>query len=203
MSKPRHPLIPVGDFCYARVPLEVGEALEPWDSERCGRELREVPTRGGKRVLCPFWQRTDHGTVRCAFTGDEEWENAGVYDAVGELFGYPAAHARFRPPHVLEDEIKTCGVNEDDGDDDTDEDGVLSTPCASLDPAHPVWQCVPAGLAPGLVVQHPQFGRGRIAYASADTPESVWLHVVFAAPHGEQAIAVTPGLALILVGPAT
>ncbi|MBK6651926.1 MAG: hypothetical protein IPG42_20895 [Betaproteobacteria bacterium] len=59
------PLIPSGRFCYRLEPITPGEVMAN-DLERYGKDLREHSYGGGmKQVLCPYWIRTDHGTVRC------------------------------------------------------------------------------------------------------------------------------------------
>lgn len=60
-----------GEFCYRIYPLKPGEILST-DASQFGRNLREYPYHPGfKEVLCPYWQRTDYGTVKCLFMETE------------------------------------------------------------------------------------------------------------------------------------
>lgn len=96
MSK-SHPLVPVGDFCYR------------WDDPLPGQE----PPPGWRivQVDCPYWRRTDEGTVRCELTGQEEWDFGPQYDAALQQGGWQLAHAMHPPPSHLQDQMKTCGIN--------------------------------------------------------------------------------------------
>ena len=56
-----------GNHCYRVVELEEGEELSH-DIERFGKDLRGFSYRTGlKEVLCPYWQKTDYGVVRCEY----------------------------------------------------------------------------------------------------------------------------------------
>lgn len=125
MSK-THPLIPVGEFCYRIVELAPGEVLSR-EHDRYGRDLREFPYhRGTKCVLCPYWQRTNHGTVRCEYLGkevlDDEAEDWGQALALAtEYFGAGQVDQKVGRSWALADEIKVCGVNEDADEGDEEE----------------------------------------------------------------------------------
>lgn len=89
-----HPEIPVGPFCYSLVPIADGEVLSD-DVERFGKELREFRYHGqNKEVLCPYWRRTDYGTVVCDFLHKEVHDDSWA----------------------LPDELKICGINDPDSE---------------------------------------------------------------------------------------
>ncbi|GHU33645.1 hypothetical protein FACS189497_15340 [Betaproteobacteria bacterium] len=112
--------IPPGSFCYRVYPLKPGEVLSK-DIDQFGRSLREYSYRPGfKEVLCPYWQRTDYGTVKCLFMGREvlDEEHYGYEQALALLaakIGEDAAR-NFPRGWTLPDEQKICGVNEDQDD---------------------------------------------------------------------------------------
>ena len=113
-------LIPAGEYCYRVVDLAEGEVLVP-DVERVGRDLREAGyTNSTKRILCPCWQRTDYGTVRCNFLDVDACD--GIDDEtrarIVAHFGSEDAVDRIVRDRALPDEVKVCGINGDDGDDD-------------------------------------------------------------------------------------
>lgn len=67
-------------------------------------------------MRCPYWHRTSHATVRCEFLGavhaDEDADN---YRARIEAHSGSAQAARAAVGRsLLYDEIKTCGINNDD-----------------------------------------------------------------------------------------
>jgi len=78
-----------------------------------GKALREfayVP--GRKEVLCPYWQRTDYGTVRCNFLGREVIDDeSGALQRIGAHFGVSDALDLFAIDNYLSDEIKVCDRN--------------------------------------------------------------------------------------------
>ncbi|MGV6850730.1 MAG: hypothetical protein ACWA5R_00955 [bacterium] len=110
----RESKIPPGEYCYRIVPLKEGEILSKRLSQ-FGRNLREYTyCQGYKEVLCPYWYRTDYGTVQCRFLDLEVYE-AGDEDAIDHLrakFG-EGGEFRFHSSHFLPDEIKVCDVNTD------------------------------------------------------------------------------------------
>lgn len=124
MSK-THPLIPVGQFCYRIEEIAPGEVLSR-ELDRYGRDLREFPyRRGTKCVLCPYWQRTNHGTVRCEYLGKEVHDEEAMDRALArrqatEYFGADRVNEQVGWSSDLADEYKVCGVNEDDDDDKED-----------------------------------------------------------------------------------
>lgn len=125
MSK-THPLIPVGDFCYRVERLAPGEVLSR-DLDRYGKDLREYSfslAHRTKAVLCPYWQVTGHGTVRCEHLNrevlDEERDYALSLDKANKHFGADRVHEMVGRSWALADEIKICGVNEDDEDEDAE-----------------------------------------------------------------------------------
>lgn len=113
--------IPPGEFCYRIYPLREGEILVD-DPMRFGKDLREFSYRPGfKEVLCPYWQRTDYGTVRCHFTEKEvlDEETHSYEEAVALLAARLESWQKAREflrGWALPDEIKICGVNEDKDD---------------------------------------------------------------------------------------
>ncbi|HEX6005615.1 MAG TPA: hypothetical protein VFZ14_16640 [Burkholderiales bacterium] len=94
--------MPVGEYCYR------WESIVP-----PGTPAAE--TMGGfglrRTVRCPFWTQTRRGTVRCALTGEEEWDIGDRYNRAVKLLGAERANGMYPPASDLQDEIKTCGVN--------------------------------------------------------------------------------------------
>jgi hypothetical protein len=118
-------VIPKGDFCYRVVPIAEGEILST-DFERFGRDLREYPfnAHGDKRVLCPYWIRTTHGTVRCERLDLEVFDDdLGYYDHETALekatqhFGKDNVASKVGRSWELPDELKVCGINLDEDED--------------------------------------------------------------------------------------
>lgn len=113
-------LIPEGEYCYRVAALAEGEVLVvDWD--RFGKDLREAGyANHRKRILCPYWQATDYGTVRCNFLDREVFDDFfdGPKKRIVEHFGSENALDRFERDWALPDEIKVCGINVDDEDDD-------------------------------------------------------------------------------------
>jgi hypothetical protein len=104
-------LIPSGEYCYRVVKIREGEILSR-DLEKFGRELREARYHGEyKRVLCPYWQSTEYGTVRCDFLDREFIDDT---EKILAHFGGQDAPSRFEYFLVLPDEIKICGIREDE-----------------------------------------------------------------------------------------
>lgn len=109
-------LIPPGKYCYRVIKIREGEILSR-DINKFGRELREFSYHSAyKEVLCPYWHRTEYGTVRCDFLGrefvDEEYSTA--IEKIISNFGSPDAPDRFERSWALPDEIKICGVRENE-----------------------------------------------------------------------------------------
>ena len=110
-------VIPQGSFCYRVEKIRDGESLSE-DVARFGKELREYRYHGNfKEVLCPYWKRTDYGTVRCNFLDKEviDDEDAKAQEKVMKYFGISDASKKFVVSWALSDEIKICGVREDEG----------------------------------------------------------------------------------------
>ncbi len=109
-------VIPSGDYCYRVVDIREGEILIE-DPNRFGKELRQYRYHGNdKQVLCPYWQRTDYGTVRCNFLDKEiiDDEDLAAENKIMEYFNISDPRAKFESSWMLADEIKICGINEDD-----------------------------------------------------------------------------------------
>jgi len=109
--------IPPGENCYRLYPLRDGEELIQ-DVSLFGRSLREFPfLPGWKEVLCPYWQLTDYGTIKCLFL-DQEFLNEDHEDSfslLSEKFG-DAFVQNYPRSWMLLDEIKICGINKDKED---------------------------------------------------------------------------------------
>lgn len=111
--------IPPGDYCYRIHPIREGEKLST-DRAEFGKSLREYSYMPGfKQVLCPYWQRTDYGTVKCLFLNtevyDEESSGEQTFALLAAKIGEAAAQ-NFPRNWALADEIKICGINEDKDD---------------------------------------------------------------------------------------
>ena len=64
-SSCRSELILSGEYCSRIVEIQDGEVLRD-DVDRHGKNLREFTYHeGSKCMLCPYWNRTDYGTVHC------------------------------------------------------------------------------------------------------------------------------------------
>lgn len=106
-------VIPFGDYCYQLVPIEEGEILIK-DIERFGKDLREFSfSHALKEILCPYWQRTDHGMVICDYLGVQclDEDNPDARSKAVQHFGSEEALARVNRPSLLYDEIKICDIN--------------------------------------------------------------------------------------------
>jgi hypothetical protein len=116
-SDARHALIPHGEYCYRVVELAEGEPQPPLDQiDSFGKHRREASYAWGyKRVLCPYWQVTDHGTVRCDYLAVEavmEHNYQQHLDQAIKHFGTPQALEAIRVSAIwLTDEIKVCDIN--------------------------------------------------------------------------------------------
>ncbi|MBS0467382.1 MAG: hypothetical protein JSS31_00090 [Proteobacteria bacterium] len=112
-------VIPPGHYCYRVRKVAPNEVLSD-DIERFGKDLREYYYGGGfKEILCPYWQLTDYGMVRCEFLGVEGLdESRGAkakalhYYKTEELF-----NTANKSHHYLSDEIKICGIAENQDED--------------------------------------------------------------------------------------
>lgn len=121
----RRAVIPHGEFCYQVMELPDGELQLSLSLEAFGKELRDVDYIWGyKRVLCPYWQVTDHGTVRCEYLAVEavmEHDYEVHLDQALAHFGTEQALAAVRvSASLLTDEIKICAINLPDENDEND-----------------------------------------------------------------------------------
>ncbi|HET8701900.1 MAG TPA: hypothetical protein VFL97_09570, partial [Nitrococcus sp.] len=78
-------------------------------------------TCGYKEVLCPYWQRTENGTIRCVFTDlevldDESQDAEESLSLLATHLGSKERANAFPRNWALADEIKVCGINEDKDD---------------------------------------------------------------------------------------
>ncbi|MBI5063241.1 MAG: hypothetical protein HZB87_07210 [Desulfatitalea sp.] len=109
-------VIPLGRYCYHVVKIKNGEVLRR-DVEAFGRNLREYHYHGSyKEKLCPYWQRTEYGTVRCNFLDREfvDEEDDRALEKIAAHSASPEASGRFERSWALSDEIKICGLHEDE-----------------------------------------------------------------------------------------
>jgi len=117
MSK-SHRVVPIGDECFRFDAVLPGD---PVTHDARGRLLdlptlertRENVCAGAlrKRVMCPYWQPTRHGTVRCELTNHEEWTTSSEYAVAFEDLDFDGAHELFPAPGSLQKQIKVCGHN--------------------------------------------------------------------------------------------
>ena len=76
-------------------------------------------------VLCPYWRRTEHGTVRCEYLGQEFLDEYDPDAREKSIRHFAALSIEPCLAHSwLYDEWKICGVREDSMDDTDDESGV-------------------------------------------------------------------------------
>lgn len=107
-------LIPPGGFCYRIAKIRNGEVVSK-DIAKFGKELREYRYRGNyKEILCPYWQRTEYGTVRCNFLDKEfiDDEDDKAQEKIAEHFAISGANKNYGYSWALSDEIKICGISE-------------------------------------------------------------------------------------------
>lgn len=112
-------VIPPGEYCYRIRKIEPGEILST-DVDRYGKDLREYSYhKGYKSVLCPYWKRTDYGTVRCNFMDYEalDDEDPKARELAIAYFNDEKAPDRFERSWLLPDEIKICGIKENEDED--------------------------------------------------------------------------------------
>ena len=105
-------LIPDGPYCY-RVELKE-ESFVNGDVRRYGKELREFSHHGQwKAILCPYWHRTEHGTIRCEYVGDEclDDQDPEARDKCTRYFSVRGMES-CQYSSWLGDECKICGVRE-------------------------------------------------------------------------------------------
>lgn len=108
MSNRDTQFIPTGKFCYRVEPL--AESLLHPSSSEVGGQVREAKFGDReKMVLCPYWIRTEHGTVRCEYLNSEvEGMVSGDYELSVEHYGVEkAAQIEWS---LLSDMIKVCQV---------------------------------------------------------------------------------------------
>lgn len=99
-------LIPKGKFCYRVEPLAEG-LLHP-SSPEVGGQVREAKFGDKEKiVLCPYWIRTEHGTVRCEYLNIEvEGMASGDYELSLKHYGVEkTAQIEWS---LLSDKIKVC-----------------------------------------------------------------------------------------------
>ncbi|MDE0514469.1 MAG: hypothetical protein OXI88_22140 [Gammaproteobacteria bacterium] len=108
-------VIPIGEYCYRLVKKRDGEILIR-DGERFGKDIREYDYKGDyKAILCPYWQTTDYGTVRCDFLDKETISDASdACEKIQAHFGISDASEKFSYDWALADEIKICDINIDE-----------------------------------------------------------------------------------------
>lgn len=115
-------LIPPGPFCYRVVKIRAGEIMSQ-DYERYGQALRESPYGNSayKRILCPYWTKTEYTTVRCAFLNTEFYTDVISCDKKKILAHFDTTEIPdyIKFSHYIHDEIKVCGIK--DGVDDETE----------------------------------------------------------------------------------
>ena len=92
-----------------------GEVLDN-DVRRFGMELRQYTFGGNyKSVLCPFWEQTEYGIVRCRHTGIISLDDtAGCLERVIAHYGSYDAFRVLRKSATLYDEEKCCDIHTDD-----------------------------------------------------------------------------------------
>ena len=113
-------VIPHGEYCYRILPINEGEILSR-DIHRFGKDLREYRYRGNfKEVLCPYWERTDYGTIRCNYLELEvvDEDDNSAKQKLADYFGTDKAIDQLKYSWALSDEIKVCGINQENDDED-------------------------------------------------------------------------------------
>jgi hypothetical protein len=114
-----HDAVPPGGHCYRLTVIAKEEAV-PKDLSRYGFELREYSSSGLKFSLCPHWNFTEHGTVRCELLDVEVLsESEAFYVALAKAtahFGELEVDAKVGRSSSLADEVKICKINLDEPD---------------------------------------------------------------------------------------
>ena len=107
-------VIPSGEYCYRLAKKRDGEILSI-DLERFGKDLREWDYHGDyKAVLCPYWQTTYYGTVRCDLLGRETIsDDFGAREKIEAHFGISDASEKVDYDWALADKIKICDIDTD------------------------------------------------------------------------------------------
>ena len=115
MANSEDALIPYGEYCYSVEVLGPGESLSN-DVDRYGFDLREFRYHNDRKaILCPYWRRTSHGTVRCekllreVFAERESFEVERMKAAAH--FGEKSVGRSVGYSYELADEIKVCNIN--------------------------------------------------------------------------------------------
>ncbi len=129
MVQPKDPsLIPSGRYCYRFVKVAPGEVVLPAGAEM-GRAQRESEGYNPlvKRVLCPYFERSGYGTVRCLYLGKEvafDFLREQIAPRVAARFGVLDAVDWFEGDSLLWDMVKVCdeggGESKDEDGDETD-----------------------------------------------------------------------------------
>ncbi len=112
-------VIPPGGYCYRVEALLANEHLDN-DIRRYGRDLRIFSYRpGSKSILCPYWWKTAYGTTVCRYLGKETFDASEDLDMelVHRFFGNTDPFNLFVQDWALPDEIKICGIHEEEPDD--------------------------------------------------------------------------------------
>jgi hypothetical protein len=110
--------VPKGEFCYTILKIADGEILSN-DIARFGYDLREFKYHNdAKEVLCPYWNRTNHGTIRCDKLDLEVYDEDICYADARKLalehFGEAEIDNRVKHSSLLAEEIKVCDINLED-----------------------------------------------------------------------------------------
>ncbi|WP_139800689.1 hypothetical protein [Geothermobacter hydrogeniphilus] len=106
-------IIPYGDFGYTVTMIKHDKILSD-DIDRFGKSLREFRYHEGyKEVLCPYWRRSDYGTVKCEYLDVEviDSEDFNAWDKIKSHFSIDDPSRLFERSHRLPDEIKICDLN--------------------------------------------------------------------------------------------
>lgn len=109
-------VIPFGDYCYRIVQIRPDEVIST-DIDRFGKDLREYRYHGNtKEILCPYWHRTDYGTVQCKFLNIEifDEDEPKSKKMVIEHFQDTSTIEMIGYSYLLSDEIKICNINCDE-----------------------------------------------------------------------------------------
>ncbi len=109
-------LIPKGCYCYQYEPVTGHEDFSQ-GVHRLGFESREFESKGdtNKGVLCPFWNRTEYGTIRCDYTGyecidDYSGDGAASEEKIRKRFKVMDAKDYFEYSSLFFDMVKVCEI---------------------------------------------------------------------------------------------